>query len=1432
MNPNATRRLLPQTRVVIALLATLFTVLVVLHRMQPSHAVSTTLVINEIDYDQVGTDAAEFLELKNVSASTINLDNYTVELVNGASGGAVIYKTIDLPNVNLVAGDYYVICANTATVANCDLVVTPTTNLIQNGNPDGIGIRLSGVLQDAVSYGGNTGAPYTEGSGAGLEDNAATNTGISRCGDGVDTDVNNVDLSLRTITPGATNSCTVADTAPSVSSTNPAAGASSVPPANNISITFSEPVNVTGNWFQIVCGTSGTRNVADTVVTGGPTTYSINPNSDFAYSESCTVTVFAAQVSDQDTNDPPDQMASNFAFSFTTANPVDSAPTVSSTTPANGTTQVAVNSNIVINFSESVTASANAFSIHCPTGVPQAFSQSASPATSLTLDPTADLPYSTVCTVTVTANQITDTDINDPPDNMASDFSFSFTTAAAPPPVIINEIDSDTPSTDVAEFIELYDGGVGNFPLTGLVVVLYNGSNDLSYAAFDLDGYTTDANGYFTLGNSGTGATFTFANGTLQNGADAVAIYVGDASSFPTNTPVTTVNLVDAVVYGTEDPDDAGLIVLLNSGQFQVNEGGSGTNSIGRCPNGSGGRRNTSTYYQGAPSLGVTNNCPPPQPPSTSPILISQLYGGGGNGGATYQNDYVELYNRSGAPVDTAGWSLQYSSEDGDSWDFNKQPLGGIIGPGEYYLVALASGGPDGAPLPAANINGQININGTSGKIALVNSFTGLIGNCPLSDPTVMDFVGYGSPDCREGPSPAPAPSNTTAIFRQGGGSIDTNNNGSDFFTAAPNPRRTTPIQEIGPLVLSTDPRNNGTNAPRDASMTITFTEPVSVVDPWFDITCVTSNQHNSATFAVTNSGRTHVITPNVNFVAGEQCTVTIFANQIHDTDADDSGTNTDTLPANYVWSFKVSTGTAPPYPSNVHLTFGDPGCNTIYGCAVASTAQPLNFLMDKPEYSVSYNRDRGAPNWVSWHLSDEWVGTLSRFDTFRPDPQVPPEWYRVQALDFSGSGFDRGHMVPNADRDKETSIPINQATFLMSNMLAQAPDNNQGPWAEFENYLRTLLPTNEIYIVAGGHGIGGAGSNGPATTIAGGNVTVPARTWKVVLVLPKASGDDISRVNCSTRTIAVDMPNIQGIRNDPWENYLTTVDAVETLTQYDFFQNLPDPYERCVEAGTNGNNPPLDTDADTVPDSTDNCPLVANGDQTDTDQDGAGNACDSDDDNDGVADTADNCALVANGDQADGDGDGIGNACDSNPNDGPTGDLDGDSVVNNADNCPNNANTDQGDFDQDGTGDACDTDDDNDGVADATDQCPNTPSGTQVNAAGCPDADGDGIADSVDNCPTIPNTNQANSDNDSLGDECDPDDDNDGVPDLIDNCHFVANPDQRDTDHDGAGDVCDVQIGPPTNIDFCKEGSWQLFNYPRQFKNQGDCIQFVNTGK
>jgi DNA/RNA endonuclease G (NUC1) len=559
----------------------------------------------------------------------------------------------------------------------------------------------------------------------------------------------------------------------------------------------------------------------------------------------------------------------------------------------------------------------------------------------------------------------------------------------------------------------------------------------------------------------------------------------------------------------------------------------------------------------------------PAPPPPLDHIVISQVYGGGGNSGATYQNDFVELFNPDTASHDLSGWTIQYASDTGTSWQV--QPLGGTMAPGEYYLIKLATNGAIGAVVPEANINGNLNLSGTNGKVALVRNGDALNG-CVVGDP-VVDLVGYGSSaNCREGASNAPAPSATNSIFRKNGGFTDTNVNGADFATGAPNPnRRTTPIVELPPTTLSSDPRKNSNNAPRDASITVTFTEPVDVADGWFSISCATTGSHNSATVAPGGSNG-WIIIPNVNFQPGEQCSITVNKEFVHDSDLDDSLPNTDQLTSSYSATFTVAIGAAPAYPADVHLTFGNPSG------AATDLSTPNNYLMIKPEYSLSYNKDRGTANWVSWHLADEWIGSLDRVDTFRADPAVPADWYRVTHLDYTGSGFDRGHMVPNADRDPETSTPINQATFLMSNMIPQAPDNNQGPWANLENYLRTLLPANEIYIVAGGAGTGGTGSNGSKTTIANGKVTVPARTWKVALVIPKQNGDDVSRVNASARTIAVNMPNIQGIRTtnpNDWQNYLVSIDQVEALTGYDFFSNLPDAVENSIEAGVNGVNPP-----------------------------------------------------------------------------------------------------------------------------------------------------------------------------------------------------------------------------------------------------------------
>ncbi len=173
------------------------------------------LVINEVDYDQPGTDFAEFIELRNNGSEAVDLAPYQVVLVNG--NGDSVYKTIDLPAVSLAAGDYFVICGDSDEVLGCDLDVSPDSNLVQNGAPDAVAIVLNGTVVDALSYEGSVAAPYTEGSGAG-SDNSSGGTGgpnenksLSRLPDGNDTDDNSADFSLRCITPGSANTTADAD---------------------------------------------------------------------------------------------------------------------------------------------------------------------------------------------------------------------------------------------------------------------------------------------------------------------------------------------------------------------------------------------------------------------------------------------------------------------------------------------------------------------------------------------------------------------------------------------------------------------------------------------------------------------------------------------------------------------------------------------------------------------------------------------------------------------------------------------------------------------------------------------------------------------------------------------------------------------------------------------------------------------------------------------------------------------------------------------------------------------------------------------------------------------------------------------------------------------------------------------------------------------
>lgn len=257
------------------------------------------------------------------------------------------------------------------------------------------------------------------------------------------------------------------------------------------------------------------------------------------------------------------------------------------------------------------------------------------------------------------------------------------------------------------------------------------------------------------------------------------------------------------------------------------------------------------------------------------------------------------------------------------------------------------------------------------------------------------------------------------------------------------------------------------------------------------------------------------------------------------------------------------------------HMLMGNPSN------AVADESMPNNYLMLKPQYALSYNNDKGTSNWTSWHLDSTWIGVTDRQDDFRSDDTLPVSFKHVSnGYQFATYGFQRGHMCPSADRT--SSVADNSATYLMTNMVPQSPGNNQGPWRVMEEYIRTQLggSANELYIISGGSGSGGHSATGDWNSIidtAGNTVTVPHLTWKVVMVLPNATGDDVARVNTSTRTFAVIMPNDDNIQHDQWQKYLATVDQVEALSSYDFYSNVPTAIQAVIEAR-------LDAENDTAP--------------------------------------------------------------------------------------------------------------------------------------------------------------------------------------------------------------------------------------------------------
>ena len=639
-------------------------------------------------------------------------------------------------------------------------------------------------------------------------------------------------------------------------------------------------------------------------------------------------------------------------------------------------------------------------------------------------------------------------------------------------------------------------------------------------------------------------------------------------------------------------------------------------------------------------------------PLSGTQVQISQLYGGGGNSGATLKNDFIELLNASADTVNVAGWSVQYASSGGSSWQVT--PISGTIPPGGYFLVQEAAGAGGSVTLPTPDALGSIAMSATAGKVALVRAVTPLTGTCPAAGAAV-DEVSFGTAATNCGAGTTATLSNTTAAIRADSGCRSTGNLSSDFATGVPAPRNSaaprhscqvvpagpldhviltgpaavtvgssvqfvaTPVDSAGltvgsaevtwsssdPSVASVDGTGKVTGVvvspipvtitatAVQGSLTRTAQAALQVNAPainWIDISSSSVSfppgfQTQLFATARVASGGT-IIPATFTFEAVDPAIATVQTVQntgiVTGVAAPADGT---TRPGFRVTATPIGGGTAfsfvthtifieRPAPADpsiyaVNDEFGDP--------TPAGDADPNDLKIVRPQYTLSYNESHGTPNWVSYELdARQIVPGQDRCNCFTAEPNLPAD-KQIFTSDYTGGGFDRGHMARSFDRTAGNTD--NAATFYLANIVPQMADLNQGVWAQFENALGDSATNGgrAVYIITGPLY---SRSHGLSFLKGEGKVAIPDSTWKIALIGPRTGGQPFTHGSITSwsdlpgyTVLAVNMPNVAGVRNDPWTKYLTTVDKIEASTGFDFLSLLPVMFQDAVEAG---DHPPV----------------------------------------------------------------------------------------------------------------------------------------------------------------------------------------------------------------------------------------------------------------
>jgi len=630
---------------------------------------------------------------------------------------------------------------------------------------------------------------------------------------------------------------------------------------------------------------------------------------------------------------------------------------------------------------------------------------------------------------------------------------------------------------------------------------------------------------------------------------------------------------------------------------------------------------------------------------TTPQVVISQIYGGGGNSGATLKNDFVELFNRGAAPVSVAGWSVQYASAAGTSWQVTN--LTGTIPAGGYYLVQESAGAGGSQSLPTPDASGGIAMSATAGKVAVVATTKALSGPCPVA--LAIDLVGFGGSSCD---SSAPTLTNTTAATRKNGGCVNTGSPAADFAktTSAVTPHNTnSAIQScpaLGPLDHLTISRDTTLQVgdsvqllaqPHDAANQIVYSATISWATSDDEIATVNagwvrgvgvSPDPASITATATGDGITVSMTQKTTVVAPVN-----DASGVHWIDASFSSTSFPpgfqaqifatarnakggvVVPSTYRFEAvnpEIATIVAVDTSSALVTGVAAPNDGTKPGFRIIATAKdglskpdtfithsiaiepalfapttiyakndefgdptragadtPNDLLIKRDQYILSYNESRGTPNWVSYELDGRQFGGENRCNCFSADPMLPTD-KRIFTSDYTNGGYDRGHMTRSADRTAANGD--NATTFYLTNVVPQMADLNQGVWAAFEDSLADSASAGRaVYIITGplyskSHSLTFLKNEG--------KVAIPDSTWKIALIGPRAGGNPFTRANVqgwsdltSLTIIAVNMPNVAGVRSDPWQKYRTTVDKIETSTGYDFLSLIPEALQDALEA-------------------------------------------------------------------------------------------------------------------------------------------------------------------------------------------------------------------------------------------------------------------------